>query len=56
MCLKSFEAIFKVSILNKRMLELLNDISNTVNFLNSQTPKKFVVMTLKFELCGSIIE
>ena len=25
----------------------------TVNFLNIRTPKKFVVITLKFELCGS---
>ena len=29
---------------------------NTVNFLNIRTPKKFVVITLKFELCGSSIE
>ena len=28
----------------------------TVNFLNIQTPKKFVVITLKFELRGSTIE
>ena len=28
----------------------------TVNFLNIRTPKKFVVFTLKFELCGSSIE
>ena len=28
----------------------------TVNFLNIRTPKKFVVITLKFELCGSTIE
>ena len=28
----------------------------TVNFLNIQTPDKFVVITLKFELCGSTIE
>ena len=27
----------------------------TVNFLNIRTPKKFVVITLKFELCGSTI-
>ena len=26
---------------------------HTVNFLNIRTPKKFVVVTLKFELCGS---
>ena len=24
----------------------------TVNFLNIRTPKKFVVITLKLELCG----
>ena len=28
----------------------------TVNFLNIRTPKNFVVITLKFELCGSTIE
>ena len=28
----------------------------TVNFLNIRTPKTFVVITLKFELCGSTIE
>ena len=28
----------------------------TVNFLNIRTPKKLVVITLKFELCGSTIE
>ena len=28
----------------------------TVNFLNIRTPKKFVIITLKFELCGSTIE
>ena len=30
--------------------------SITVNFLNIRTPKKFVVITLKFELCCSTIE
>ena len=29
---------------------------NTVNFLNIRTPKIFVVITLKFELCGFTIE
>ena len=29
---------------------------DTVNFLNIRTPKKFVVITLKFELCGYTIE
>ena len=28
----------------------------TVNFINIRTPKKFVVITLKFELCGYTIE
>ena len=28
----------------------------TVNFLNILTPKKFVGITLKFELCGFTIE
>ena len=27
----------------------------TVNFLNIRTPKQFVVITLKFELCGTNI-
>ena len=27
-----------------------------INFLNIRTPKQFVVITLKFELCGSTIE
>ena len=29
---------------------------HTVNFLNIRTPQKFVVLTLKFELCGSTIQ
>ena len=29
---------------------------STINFLNIRTLKKFVVITLKFELCGSTIE
>ena len=37
--------------------QVLIVLSNcTVNFLNIRTPKKFVVVTLKFELCGFIIE
>ena len=28
----------------------------TVHFLNIRTPKEFVVITLKFEICGSTIE
>ena len=34
----------------------LSPLHVTVNFLNIRTPKKFVVITLKFELCGSTIE
>ena len=30
--------------------------AGTVNFLKILTPKKFVVITLKFEQCGSTIE
>ena len=30
--------------------------SHTVMTLSSRTPKKFVVITLKFELCGFTIE
>ena len=36
----------------------LNGKQRTINFLNIRTPKKFVVITLKFELpvCGFTIE
>ena len=33
-----------------------SQVAYTVNFLNIRTPKTFVVITLKFELCGSTIE
>ena len=33
-----------------------NQLIGTVNFLNIRTPKQFVVITLKFELCGSTTE
>ena len=39
-----------------RLLQQGLKTHNTVNFLNIWTPKKFVVITLKFELCGSTIE
>ena len=32
------------------------NLNVTVNFLNIRLPKKFVVITLKFELYGSTIE
>ena len=32
------------------------DLQPTIIFLNIRTPNKFVVITLKFELCGSTIE
>ena len=35
---------------------LIIEEMGTINFLNIWTPKKFVVITLKFELCGSTIE
>ena len=38
------------------ILECEKEAIYTVNFLNIRKPKKFVVMTLKFELCGSAIE
>ena len=43
-----------------KLLQILFDLKRyigqiTVNFLNIRTPKKFVVITLKFELCGSTI-
>ena len=37
-------------------LNLILGLEFTVNFLNIQTPKKFVVIILKFELCGTTIE
>ena len=40
-----------------KVLSFSKDKSGTtVMFLNIRTPKKFVVITLKFELCGSTIE
>ena len=41
------KALMKCTVVN---------IVYTVNFLNIRTPKIFVVITLKFELCGSTIE
>ena len=35
---------------------VMSSVMYTVNFLNIRTRKKFVVITLKFELCGSTIE
>ena len=40
----------------KAMVNFKKNSYYTVNFLNIRTPKKFVVITLKFELCGSTIE
>ena len=37
-------------------VEILSKMLTTVNFLNIRTPKKIVVITLKFELCGSTTE
>ena len=38
------------------ILQYSPEIRTTVNFLNIRTPKSFIVITLKFELCGSTIE
>ena len=43
-------------IKNLKNLDTQKNSCNTVNFLNIRTPKKFVVITLKFELCRSTIE
>ena len=40
----------------KRLLGKNRSIKDTVNFLNIRTPKQFVVITLKYELCGSTIQ
>ena len=49
-----------VSFVSKGCLIYLNLVTEipltTVHFLNIRTPQKFVVITLKFELCGSTIE
>ena len=56
---------FTLFVFNLDLLtELANNIINkhlikcaiTVNFLNIRTPKKLIVITLKFELCGSTIK
>ena len=46
---------FLLQFQKKRNTLCLN-LSPTVNFLNIRTPKLFVVITLKFELCGSTTE
>ena len=45
----SFQMIIQGLPINKLSI-------TTINFLNIRTPKQFVVITLKFELCGSTIE
>ena len=45
-----------LTVLPQKKILLKTRIDITVNFLNIQTPKTFVVITLKFELCGSTIE
>ena len=59
---------YKRALTNEKLLSLLFPIGGvqwlqmtgtpmyTVNVLNIQTPKTFVVIILKFELCGSTIE
>ena len=44
-------------ILSVSLYDLVTvSLQSAVNFLNIRTPKKFVVITLKIELCGSTIE
>ena len=40
----------------RRCSEYRLPLKDTVIFLNNWTPKIFVVITLKFELCGSTVE
>ena len=55
---KILGCISKLHHKKKENVEFFQDIFSmrTVNFLNIRTPQKFVVITLKFELCGSTIE
>ena len=61
-CLNILEKTFQVStkFTRERAIHQKQEgnilFKDTVNFLNIRTPKKFVVITLKFELCGSTIE
>ena len=51
--------IFRKFTVNRRILieySFKTNVNVTVDFLNIRTPEKFVVITLKFELCGSTIE
>ena len=47
--------VFSKTIMHDLRLLRLQSLTTT-DFLNIQTPKKFVVITLKFELCCSTIE
>ena len=46
----------KQTSLDPRGARRRREAGGTVNFLNIRTPKNFVVITLKFGLCGSTIE
>ena len=45
-----------ISVYSYNALDVRALLPLTVNLLNIQTPKKFVVITQKFELCRSTIE
>ena len=45
-----------LTIYGGELTDMLNNFVCTINFLNIRTPKTFVVIALKFKLCGSTIE
>ena len=47
------DKVAKIRLYERQMFQ---KSQTTVNFLNIRAPKKFVVIPLKFELCGSTIE
>ena len=57
---ENYNLIYQVSVLTAIILLSICPhhyrFQATASFLNIRTPKKFVVITLKFELCGSTIE
>ena len=60
---KFLEKNVELTTMNRKLKDQIHSINDdnktlvcTVNFLNIRTPHKNVVITLKFELCGSMIE
>ena len=48
--------IYKVSLKHNSCIIHCTQVENTVMILSFRTPKTFVVITLKFELCGFTID